>query len=168
MHCLPPRQGLQTNEQQGIIGHTHDKPGLGISVDHVEAGQPGLLWQTKGIATNHHYKYFSLYVNHASQFLYSFFQEGKTAAETLKGKHAFEAFALSKGIQIHHIHMDNGVFNSDVYKTDVTSQNQSISFCGVNAHWQNGIIVICATARTMLLHIKSQCMQESMAQPDHL
>ena len=142
--CIACLQGkarkCSHNEQQGIISHAYDKPGLGISVDHVEAGQPSLLWQTKGIATNHHYKYFSLYVDHASRFLYSFFQEGKTAAEALKGKHAFEAFAHSKGIQIHHIHMDNGVFNSDIYKTDITTQNQTISFCGVNAHWQNGII----------------------------
>jgi len=62
--CIACLQGkackCSCNEQQGIIGHTHDKPGLGISVDHVEAGQPGLLWQTKGITTNHHYNYISL------------------------------------------------------------------------------------------------------------
>jgi len=40
------------NEQQGIMGHTHETPGLSVSVDNVEAGQPGLLWQTKGIVTN--------------------------------------------------------------------------------------------------------------------
>ena len=43
--CIACLQGkarkCSRNKQQGIIGHTHDKAGLGISLDHVEAGQPG-------------------------------------------------------------------------------------------------------------------------------
>ena len=148
------------NENNSVIGKDHTKPGAGVSVDHVEAGTPGYIWQTKGAPTHRRYKYFSLYVDHDSRFLYPFFQEGKTAAETLKGKHAFEAFAKAKGVSLHHIHTDNGVFNSDLYKSDIASKNQTISFCGVNAHWQNGIVeryngVICAAARTMLLHAQS-------------
>jgi len=42
------------NEYQGEMGHhAHTVQGLGISIDHVEAGQPGFLWQTKGIPMNH-------------------------------------------------------------------------------------------------------------------
>jgi len=148
------------NENTSVIGKDHTKPGAGVSVDHVEAGTPGYIWQTKGAPTNRRYKYFSLYVDHDSRFLYPFFQEGKMAAETQKGKHAFEAFAKAKGISLHHIHTDNGVFNSNLNKTDIASKNQTISFCGVNAHWQNGIVeryngVICAAACTMLLHAQS-------------
>ena len=160
--CLRGKARQRSHQsQQGVIGASHNAPGKGVSVDHVEAGFPGLLWQYKGLPTNRRYKYFSLYVDHHSRFLYPFFQESKSAAETLKGKHAFEAFAKARGVSIHHIHTDNGVFNSDVFKNDVDAKTQTISFCGVNAHWQNGIIeryngVICQAARTMLLHAQAK------------
>ena len=53
------------------------------------------------LSLNHQlYKYFSLYVDHDSRFLYSHFQEGKTAAEMLKGKSTFKAFTKASGVNI--------------------------------------------------------------------
>ena len=119
------------NLHKGAIGNHHIKPDTGVSIDHGKASQPGLLWLSKGVMTHWCYKYFSLYVDHDSHFLYSYFQEGKTA-KTFKGKPAFEA----GGVKIQQIHTDNGVFDSTLYKSDATKQNQTISFCSVNAPWQ--------------------------------
>ena len=156
--CLRGKAKSRSHKRhKGTIGAAHAAPGLGVSVDHVEAGHPGFLWQSKGAPTPRRYKYFSMYVDHHSRFLFPYFQETKSALETLKGKHAFEAFARARGVQIQHIHTDNGVFASDAFTKDVDRQHQTISFSGVNAHWHNGIIerfngVIVQAARTMLLH----------------
>ena len=64
-----------------------------------------------------------LYIDHDRHFLYSYFQEGKTAAETLKGKCAFKAFAKARGVNINHICTDNGVFNSDLHNHSVGSMH---------------------------------------------
>ena len=48
-----------------------------------------------GIATYWHYEYFSGYIDHGSHFLYSYNQEGETAAKTLKGKACFQSLCKS-------------------------------------------------------------------------
>jgi len=80
-----------------------------------------------------------------------------SGAEALRAKQEFEAWSASHGIQISHYHADNGRFAEAVFKDDLRLNAQSIAFCGVNAHHQNGIVErqnrsITESARTMLLH----------------
>ena len=42
------------------------------------------------------------------------------------------------GVTIHHYHADNGLFDTFKFKAKVETSNQTISFCEVNAHHQNG------------------------------
>jgi hypothetical protein len=79
----------------------------------------------------------------------------------VEAKHAFEAFARSFGIRILHYHADNGRFADNLFLKDVETSGQTISFCGVNAHFQNGIAEkmirdLQESTRKQLLHAKSR------------
>jgi len=63
-----------------------------------------------------------------------------TSEETLKSKIAFEKFALSHGVHIKHYHADNGRFKGNLFTKSIEDKGQTISFCGVGAHHQNGIV----------------------------
>ena len=58
--------------------------------------------------------------------------------EILKTKAAFEAYARSLGVRIRHYHADNGRFTDKDFKQAIQDAGQSISYCGVNVHFQNG------------------------------
>jgi hypothetical protein len=78
-------------------------------------------------------------------------------ASTVEAKLAFERTASSHGVHIQHYHADNGLFDTKVFKASIQSVNQTLSFCGVNAHHQNGkaenrIKDVTTGARTSLLH----------------
>ena len=82
-------------------------------------------------------------------------------SETLRAKHEFEAYASSLGVHITHYHADNGRFQEGMFKDDLKLNAQSISFCAVNAHHQNGVVErkiqsLTSTARTMILHAERQ------------
>jgi hypothetical protein len=98
-----------------------------------------------------------MWVDHFSRFLYAHCQEDATIKSTLESKIAFESFAKQYNVRIKHIHSDNGVFTTKVFKDHVDASNQNQSFCGVGAHWQNGVVkryigFFMTRARTMLLH----------------
>ena len=52
---------------------------------------------------------------------------------------AFEAHCSHYRHIIHHSHCDNGQIADDAILLDAPMNKQSISFCSVNAHFQNGI-----------------------------
>jgi hypothetical protein len=66
-------------------------------------------------------------------------QKDLSSLETLKAKHASELYVRERGIIIRHYHADNGRFVDNAWKESLLQENQGITYCGVNAHWQNGI-----------------------------
>ena len=80
-----------------------------------------------------------------------------TTQETLDAKHAFECITEQHAVRIRHYHCDNGRFPDCAFMDDVRKAGQTITFCGVGAHHQNGVAErhirdITESARTMLLH----------------
>ena len=79
--------------------------------------------------------------------------------QTIAAKLAFEKLANGYGITIQHYHADNGHFACKGFRDVVAQANQKISFCGVGAHHQNGIVenqigLLTRWSRTSLLHAK--------------
>ena len=79
--------------------------------------------------------------------------------QTLEAKYAFEKLAATYGVKIKRYHADNGHFACKGFREAVAEAGQKITFCGVGAHHQNGIIenqigLITRWARTSLLHAK--------------
>jgi hypothetical protein len=98
-----------------------------------------------------------MWVDHYSRFLHAHCQEDATVKSTLESKVGFESLAKRYNITLWHIHSDNGIFTNKAFQESIEQSNQTHSFCGVGAHWQNGVIerfigVITTRARTMLLH----------------
>ena len=96
-------------------------------------------------------------MDHFSRYKYVYLQATITSAETLEAKRAFEAHSRAFGVQVENYHADNGRFADNAFINDIKLQGQTISYCGVNAHWQNGIAEkairdLRENARTALLH----------------
>ena len=168
-HCEAPRcssclYGKQTKrpwrskaKPTRIGGRKPSKPGECVSVDHMISKTPGLIAQVKGWLTRRRYHAATVFADHASSLTYVHVSEGSTADETLEAKAAFEAFALDLGVTIKHYHADNGRFAETAFMEQVKASGQTITFCGVGAHHQNGVAErrirdLTEHARTMLLH----------------
>jgi hypothetical protein len=84
-------------------------------------------------------------------------QQGATAAETVIGKRAFKRYSKAHGVRVQHYHADNGIFEAKEFNDALVEDGQTITYCGVNAHHQNGraekkIRDLQELTRTMILH----------------
>ena len=133
------------------------RPGECVSIDQLESTTPGLVAQLKGIPTIKRYKAATVFVDHATRYTYVHLQTSTNADETVQAKLTFETLAANFGIKVYHYHADNGRFAENQFREALTKANQTISFCGVNAHFQNGVAErkirdLQEHARTMLIH----------------
>ena len=81
--------------------------------------------------------------------------------KTLKAKLAFEQFTTNNHIAIEHYHADNGRFTDNAFIAHCNQWQQQLTYCGVNAHFQNGITerAICnvmKAGRKQLLHVMAR------------
>ena len=84
--------------------------------------------------------------------------------QTINTKLAFEKVAATYGVTVKHYHADNGHFACKGFRDTVSNANQTITFCGVGAHHQNGLVenmigLLTRWARTSLLHAKRKWPQ---------
>ncbi len=98
---------------------------------------PGLIAQLKGIPTKKRYKCATVFMDLYSNLSYVYLQQSMAANETIKAKEAFERYAKSYGVAIQHYHADNGQFAETQWIKHCKENGQSLSYCGVNAHFQN-------------------------------
>ena len=85
----------------------------------------------------------------------------QSTAQTLKAKQAYEQFASKCGIRICHYHCNTSHFANNAFRQHAEQQQQTLTICCINAHFQNGvgeraIQDITEVAPTMLLHAKAQ------------
>ena len=122
---------------------TATRPGQIVSVDQLESNTPGLITQLKGKLTQQRYKYATVFVDQFSGYTFIYLQKRLTSKETVMAKHAFESLADQRGVKILHYHADNGCFADNAFIPNCKAQQQGLSYCGVNAHFQNGIAERC-------------------------
>jgi Reverse transcriptase (RNA-dependent DNA polymerase) len=158
MYGLATRRPWRTKATPTAIHMTEiSKPGDCVSVDQMISPVPGLVAQTKGYPTKDRYNAATIFVDHYSDITYCHLQTTTNAQDTIGAKEAFERFCKSNGVAVRHYHADNGRFAETAFMAHVAQQGQTISFCGVNAHFQNGkaerrIRTLQDLARTQLLH----------------
>ena len=136
-------------------------PGDCISVDQLQSTTPGLIAQIRGFITKRRYHFATVFVDQWSGLSFLHLQETSKMSETLVSKEAFESFARNHGVIVHHYHADNGRFAEKGWMDHVAQCGQTISFCGVNAHHQNGVAEkrirdLQETSRAALIHAKSR------------
>ena len=140
------------------------KPGQCVSVDQMESSTLGFVAQLKGRLTKRRYRVATVFVDHFSDLSYVHLQSSTTSQETVEAKLAFEAYARDHGVTVEHYHADNGRFADTLFLNSVKENKQTISYCSVNAHHQNGraekrIRDLREAGRTQLLHAVSRWPQ---------
>ena len=80
-----------------------------------------------------------------------------TGESTLAAKKEFEHRCAVRGVQVKHYHADNGRFAEPAFVQECKRCKQDLTFCGVGAHHQNGILErkikdVTLISRTLLLH----------------
>ena len=162
--CRACQFGKQTKRPRGDLGDLRagfpDIPGGCVSIDQFVSHTPGRVLTFSGKPTTKTHSCVTIFVDHATDKIYCYPQESTDARETIEGKQAFENQCMTHDVGIQHYHCDNGIFRSKAFVDECKSRGQSMTFCGVNAHHQNGIAerairTITVNARTMLLHATS-------------
>ena len=114
------------------------KAGDVVAVDQLISSTPGLIRQMKGFLTHKRYRVTTVFVDNFSGLSYVHSQMSTDAAATIEAKKSFEPYAKAHGVTIGHYHADNGIFASKEFMDEVSRSGQTITFCAVNAHHQNG------------------------------
>jgi hypothetical protein len=146
-------------EMEMAIKREDLQPGDCISMDQYVCKTPGRLPNTYGKEhSSNKYNGGTVFVDHASGYVYVHNQVSLRVGETLQGKHSFENFGDQYGIKFKSYHADNQPFNSAEFLEDLELQNQTITFSGVGAHHANGVAertlkTVTTWARTMLMHM---------------
>ena len=159
-HRQTPRsikmQTIPENEMKIRREHLH--PGDCVSVDQYLCHVRGRLPHTKGREPiSRRYSGGTLFVDHASTYMFLHHQVSLGMPETIEGKHKFEHEAHLNSVKIKAYRADNHPFAADEFVTDLKLENQTISYSGVGAHHQNGVAerglqTITTWARAMMMH----------------
>ena len=81
----------------------------------------------------------TIFVDHFSDYVYVALMQDLTLDETLLAKTAFERHANEGGVSISSYRADNGRFSDAGFQKAIKDANQTITYCAVGAHHQNGI-----------------------------
>lgn len=155
-HKIPWRTKSSANRGK-ILQAEH--AGQCVSIDQLESSTPGLIAQLRGFITKQRYKVVTVFTDHFSDLSYVHVQRTTNMEDTLTAKKTFETWANAQGVPILHYHCDNGRFADKAFTDHVLEKGQTISFCGANAHFQNGrsekrIRDLQDQARVSLVHAK--------------
>ena len=129
-----------------------------MSVNQLELTTPGFVAQLKGLLTTQRYNYAIFFVDQLSKLSFVFLQKKITSAETVLAKQSFECFARDHRVKILHYRTDNSRFADNGFIQACKDNNQGLTYCGVNAHFQNGMAEkwirdLQEQSRTMLLFV---------------
>jgi hypothetical protein len=132
-----PWKGQETSSDHQVFVAT--KAGHCISVDQLISMQVGFIAQLKGSLTKKQYTAATVFVNHYSKLKYIHLMTKLTSEEKMEAKLVFKHFAEQHGIRILHYHCNNGQFADNTFKNSCSAKGQRLTFCEVNAHFQNSI-----------------------------
>jgi hypothetical protein len=145
--------------REGARSRVATQPGECVSVDQMVSSTPGLIAQMRGIPTTKRYTCATVFVDQATGYGYIHLQKSTGAEEMLVAKAAFETHMNTVAVSIRHYHSDNGIFADNGFREACKGARHHLTFCRVNAHFQNGVAErrigsLTTTARTMLVHTK--------------
>jgi hypothetical protein len=152
-----PWQGKETKANHDVFVAT--KPGECISVDQMASTEVGFYAQLKGKLTKKRYKCAAVFLVHFSCLHFVHLQLKDKSEKTLATKLAFEKYAAEHRVKILHYHCNNQRFHDNTFRQACRNPRQQLTFCGVNAHFQNGIAKqairdLMESARKQLLHAR--------------
>lgn len=146
----------QDNEMRIRAGDL--SPGDCVSVDQYISAVRGRLPHTTGREPDKDkYNGGTIFVDHASGYVYLRHQVSLRTGESLRAKNGFEQFADRYNVKLKKFRADNHPFRSAEFQEDLELKHQTADFSAVGAHHQNGVSEraiqqITEWARTMMLH----------------
>jgi hypothetical protein len=154
-----PWHGKETKASHNVFIAT--KARECISVDQMTSTEVGFYAQLKGKLTKKCYKCATVFVEHFGHLHFAPYQINNLSMETIAAKLAFEQYATKQGIRIMHYHCNSGQLHGNAFKQAYHDARQKFTFCGVNAHFQNGIAEqafcdLSESARKQLLHASAR------------
>jgi hypothetical protein len=154
-----PWKGQETSSNHQVFVAT--KVGQCVSIDQLISMQEGFITQLKGSLTKKQYTAARVFVDQYSKLKYIHLRTNLTSEETTDAKRAFEHFTKQHSVRILHYYCNNGRFTDNTFKNRCSAKGQRLTFCGVNAHFQNGIGEkdihnLCNSTRKQLLHAQQQ------------
>ncbi len=132
-----PWQGKETKASHEVFVAT--RPGECILVDQMTSTEVDFNAQLKGKLTKKRYKCATIFVDHFSRLQFVHLQLNNKSDKTLTTKLAFKQYAAEHGVEVLHYHCNNGRFHNNAFRQACHDARQQLTFCGVNAHFQNGI-----------------------------
>ena len=103
----------------------------------IESPQVGFIAHIKGRITKNRFRYATVFVDHFSDLKYVHCMYEMTSEETIYAKKCFERYAAGVNSEVEHYHCDNIHFSSNTFFHRCEGMVQGITYCGVNAHFQN-------------------------------
>ncbi len=154
-----PLHGKESKSSHEVFVTT--KLGETVSVNQMTLTEVGFFAQLKGSLTKKRYKCCTIFVDNYSRLRFMHLQINDSTESTMAAKLAFKKYATKHGVSIKHYHCNNGQFTNNAFKQSCKSNCQRLTFCGVNAHFQNGIAEraisnLSDSARKQLLRAQSQ------------
>jgi hypothetical protein len=149
---------IKNTELEGALTAGDLYPGDKVSCDHYMSPSKGRLMHTRGKeSSSQQYVGGTIFVDHATNFLFNNHQVNLTAESTITSKHKCESLFDEFGIQIQQYAADNHPFRSKAWVSDCAAQHQlPTKHSGVGAHHQvlaeRQIQTIFNWSRANLLH----------------
>ena len=84
-------------------------------------------------------KYATTYVDQASRLSFAYMQHDSAVENTLKGKEAFERFAMTHTVVICSYHANNAIFKEKGWMEHCCKYKQAMTFAAVHSRHQSGI-----------------------------
>ena len=100
---------------EGDLKKNHLRPGVSISVDHIESRMKGQTITSFGRTMSEQYVGGCVFVDHMSSYIHVVHQLGFSSSETVRAKQSFEHHCLDHGIMIDTYLADNGVFKANAF-----------------------------------------------------
>ena len=108
-------------------------------MDALTSSTPGIIPQMSGFLTSDRFWAAIVFFDHATSYMYTNLQGGQTLIKSIKAKAAYKRMTENLGTRVKKFHTDNVIFAEEGFKSDVSDNNQTISYCGVGVHFQNVI-----------------------------
>ncbi len=132
-----PWQSQETKANHEVFVST--KPGECVLVDQMTSTEVGIYAQLKGKLTKKCYKCATIIVDYYNCLRFAHLQLDDMSNKTPAAKLALEQYAAEHRVKILHYHCGNRGFHDNAFQQTCHDTRQHLTFCGVNAHFQNGI-----------------------------
>lgn len=106
------------------------QPGDCVSVDTFCSTVGGLIPQVKDILSHDRFQAGTVFVDHASDFVYIHFQVDQTTDSAIAAKVAFERRMAQMGVTVRNYHADNGIFASRELLNILTKATNILNIVG--------------------------------------